>query len=120
MNKSSCCWREMVDIDDIRATSWIISTNGILGITNRFPCSTVHFLLTNQDSSGAWPMFILPPAVTNYSATYATGHALRALYNSLPDIKDSLLARHQCGYSKRCALAAVNYCRQNHIAVERL
>jgi hypothetical protein len=94
LNKSSCCWREMVDIDDIRATSWIISTNGILGITNRFPCSTVHFLLTNQNSSGAWPMFILPPAVTNYSATYATGHALRALYNSLPDIKDSLLARH--------------------------
>lgn len=94
LNKSSCCWREMVDIDDIRATAWIVSTNGTLGLTNRFPCSTVHFLLKNQDSSGAWPMFILPPGVTNFGATYATGHALRALYNSMPDIKDVLLA-HQ-------------------------
>jgi len=93
LNKSSCCWREMVDIDDVRATSWIVSTNGVLGLTNRFSCSTIHFLLLHQDSSGAWPMFILPPAVTNYSATYATGHALRALYNSLPNIKDSGLKR---------------------------
>ncbi len=93
LNKSSCCWREMVDIDDVRATGWIISTNGVLGLTNRFSCPTIRFLLLNQNSSGAWPMFILPPAVTNYSATYATGHALRALYNSLPNIKDSGLAR---------------------------
>ncbi|GEM_PF-1550492 len=93
LNKNSCCWREMVDIDDVRATSWIISTNGILGLTNRFSCATVEFLLRHQDSSGAWPMFILPPAVKNYSATYATAHALRGLHNSLPNIKDSGFAR---------------------------
>ncbi|MCH5597324.1 hypothetical protein MKP09_05095 [Niabella ginsengisoli] len=93
MNKANCSWREMVDIDDVRATSWIVSTNGILGLTNRFSCSTLNFLLSHQDSNGAWPMFILPKHVRNYSATYATCHALRALHNSLPNIKDSLFAR---------------------------
>src|SRR5690606_32316765 len=93
LNKEACCWREMVGIDDIRATSWIVGANGILGLTNRFFCSPVRFLLSTQDSSGAWPMFVLPPSVKNYNATYATCHALRALNNSLPNIEDSVMTR---------------------------
>src|SRR5690606_33926418 len=50
LNKEACCWREMVGIDDIRATSWIVGANGILGLTNRFFCSPVRFLLSTQDS----------------------------------------------------------------------
>ncbi|WP_460762703.1 nSTAND1 domain-containing NTPase [Niabella terrae] len=90
LKTKSCSWNEIRHFDDIRASSWIISANGMLGLNHAFSCNPVNFLLDHQDSSGAWPMYVLPATVKNYNATYATCHVLRALNNALPSIPDSL------------------------------
>lgn len=91
--KNSCCWREVSNIDDIRASSWIISANGMLGLTNRFACSTLKFLLSTQSENGGWPMVVFSNGAQQYNSTYATCHVLRALHNSLHDVKDSVLKK---------------------------
>lgn len=100
LKQDNCCWREIEGVDDLRASAWVVSTNGVLGLTNQYNCSTVGFFLKQQLPGGAWPMFILDKQNDEYGSTYTTCHVLRALHNSLPYITDSVKQKTQEAINK--------------------
>mgnify|MGYP003614614214 CR=1 FL=1 len=100
LKQDNCCWREIEGVDDLRASAWVVSTNGVLGLTNQYNCSTVNFFLKQQLPGGAWSMFILDKQNDEYGSTYTTCHVLRALHNSLPYITDSVKQKTQEAINK--------------------
>lgn len=100
LRSENCCWREIVNIDDVRASAWVISASGLVGVSNRYKCNVINFLLNNQQATGAWAMIKFPDPVEDYSSTYSTCHVIRALHNSLPQADDSTKQKINLAISK--------------------
>ena len=87
-----CYWRELanLNLNDLRVSSWVISASGILNLTEKYSCGPLNVLLQNQLKTGAWPMVKIDNPAQDYSSTYATCHAIRALHNSRALADDSI------------------------------
>ena len=87
--RECCCWMEVKDQQDFRASGWIVSSIGDLHLTTRYNCNIIDFFIDNQLNDGSWSMLPINKKLIKYGSTYATCHVLRALQNSLPNIPDT-------------------------------
>lgn len=86
-----CCWKEEKIYKDLRASGWVVSSIGMLHLTNKYNCNVLEFFLNAQMNNGAWCMIEMDKDLIEYSSTYSTCHAIRALYNSMDKVKDPRL-----------------------------
>lgn len=85
---SCCCWMEVKNQKDFRASGWIVSSIGTMGLREKYKCNIINFFLNNQLSDGSWSMLQIDTNLIQYGSTYATCHVLRALHNlgNIPDL----------------------------------
>jgi len=88
-----CCWREIVNQNDFRASGWIGSAIGYLKLVPQYRCNIFDFFLNNQLEDGSWSMLLVDRGWTQYSSTYATCHVIRALKSMLSRITDLHMQR---------------------------
>ncbi len=83
IDTTCCCWSEIKDEKDFRASGWVAGTLERTKLAYDFPCDITNFFTDHQMENGAWSMINMGQDQTQYSSTYATCHALLTLHYAL-------------------------------------